>query len=172
MYPDWLDAIPELPQLAAGQHNEGSGQLCAMEMVAFMERLPHSDHPDCTCPTLALVARTLNDMFLDPGRAKLMPVLPLLVDTRNPALEHERQRFHAEQALLLLRKFKAVAPEYPPIDMNYGRLNLIYGCVHVGDREYLENHLIDILKQSIFLDPKHQPKVWAPERIEELKEMA
>ena len=92
---DWNNYIPELPSLAHGGHEAGSGQLCAMEMVAFMERLPHSDRPDCTCPVLAEYVRCINDRMPDDRRNDLLPVLPLLTGTVNNELEQKRAEHFA-----------------------------------------------------------------------------
>jgi hypothetical protein len=62
---EWDQYLKQLPQLESGAHEEGSGSLCAMEMVAYMEREPHSDAPKCTCPVLASYVRTLNDNMSD-----------------------------------------------------------------------------------------------------------
>jgi hypothetical protein len=94
----WEKYIGSLPELKAGNHKEGSGSLCAMEMVAFMERLPHSDAPECTCPVLASYVRTLNDNMGDKTRQKLLPILPMLVGTVNDDLIVPRAKFFAQAA--------------------------------------------------------------------------
>src|SRR5882762_184273 len=88
----WLEAIQtlKLPPLLMGAHNNVSAGLCAMEMVAFMERLPHSDSPSCTCPVFAAYTRGVNDFFSDADRQKLLPYLPRLVGTVSK--EHEQER--------------------------------------------------------------------------------
>lgn len=81
---NWLQAINELklPPLVSGNHAGGPEHgLCAMEMVAFMEGLPHSDQPECTCNVLRGLTITINDLMPDDQRQKLLPVLPELVDT-------------------------------------------------------------------------------------------
>lgn len=94
----WTNMIQDLPRLSAGAHGEDDGALCAMEMVAYMERLPHSDHPACTCPVLASYVRTLNDNMDGKSRQKLLPILPLLVGTVNSELEVPRAHFFADAA--------------------------------------------------------------------------
>lgn len=88
----WLDGLETLPKLSVGSHNEGERELCAMELVAFMERLPHSDSPPCTCPVLAAYVRVLNDRMDDATRQLLLPYLPRLVGTVDKAQEAERAR--------------------------------------------------------------------------------
>ena len=94
----WNKYIAQLPQLERGAHTEGSGSLCAMEMVAYMEREPHSDTPECTCPVLASYVRTLNDNMSDEHRQKLLPILPMLVGTANDDLIVQRAEFFAQAA--------------------------------------------------------------------------
>ena len=81
---NWLKAINEmkLPPLVSGSHTGGPEEgLCAMEMVAYMERLEHNDHPECTCKVLRGLTVCINDLLSDTERQKLLPVLPELVDT-------------------------------------------------------------------------------------------
>ncbi len=85
----------DLPELSSGSHPPNSGAVCAMEMVAFMERLPHSDRPPCTCPVLATYVRSLNDNMPDSERQRLKPILTRLVDTVNPDLEAKRAEHFA-----------------------------------------------------------------------------
>jgi len=94
----WEKYIEQLPKLAAGSHDEKSGSMCAMEMVAYMERLPHSDSPECTCPVLASYVRTLNDNMDQETRQSLLPILPMLVGTRNDELVVQRAKFFADAA--------------------------------------------------------------------------
>lgn len=98
---DWLQAISELqlPPLRVGKHDTAAVGLCAMEMVAFMERLPHSDSPACTCPVIAAYVRSLNDRLPDLQRPRLLPYLPRLVGTVSPAHELARAEYLAWQAI-------------------------------------------------------------------------
>jgi len=94
----WEKYIEQLPRLSEGAHEQGSGSLCAMEMVAYMERLPHSDAPECTCPVLAAYTRSLNDGMDDEARQMLLPILPMLVGTVNDDLLVARAKFFAGAA--------------------------------------------------------------------------
>jgi hypothetical protein len=86
---DWMNGLT-LPPLLSGAHASPDKGVCAMELVAFIERLPHSDSPECTCPVIAAFVRGFNDMMNDQERQALMPYLPRLVGTVSP--EHERER--------------------------------------------------------------------------------
>ena len=96
---DWISNIPNLPALSKGSHTEDSQEMCAMELVAFMERLPHSDSPTCTCPVLASYVRELNDRMPNDQRQDLKQVLPMLVGTTNPSLVQARAEYFAMQAV-------------------------------------------------------------------------
>lgn len=101
---NWLEEIKDLklPKLAVGAHAEGSASLCAMEMVAYIERLPHSDQPNCTCPTIAMCVRRINDALDDPYRQRLLAYLPRLVGTVSPDRQVQINRIHAfENALFV-----------------------------------------------------------------------
>ena len=84
-----------MPSLASGGHEEGSGQLCAMELVAFIEREEHSDRPSCTCPVLAAYTRSWNDSVPDHLRNHILPLLPQLVGTRNEEYQTARAEYFA-----------------------------------------------------------------------------
>jgi len=96
---NWLNFIEDLPPLKKGVHSDPSSGLCAMEMVAFMERLPHSDHPECTCPVIASFVRRANDSLNNEDRDKLLPLLPELVGTVSKAHEKERAEYFAWLAI-------------------------------------------------------------------------
>lgn len=93
---NWLKSLGldtlKLPPLAKGSHKDPSSGLCAMEMVAFMERLPHSDRPECTSPVVAALVIWINDTLMhDERNALLMPMLPRVVGTVAPEFERVRQ---------------------------------------------------------------------------------
>jgi len=55
--------IPDqLPQLAVGSHERGSGMACIMNAISYLNGdLEITDMPDCTYQTLSVVAMNLND---------------------------------------------------------------------------------------------------------------
>jgi hypothetical protein len=98
----------QLPPLQKGSHTSPKAGLCAMEMIAFMERLPHSDAPACTCPVIAAYVRVLNDEMPDRLRPRLLPYLSPLVGSVAPDYEVGRAQFFASVA----REFAADAAAY------------------------------------------------------------
>lgn len=73
--------------------------MCAMEMVAWLEGLPHSDEPECTCPVIAAFVRRINDNMNQEGRDRLLAYLPRLVGTVSPEHEQERAEYLTWQAI-------------------------------------------------------------------------
>jgi hypothetical protein len=74
--------VPEgLPQLRAGAHLAPEDGACLMEYVSVLAGKPFNDHPSCTDPTLATVARLVNDASTDAGRPLLAAFAPGLAET-------------------------------------------------------------------------------------------
>lgn len=75
-------SAPEgLPQLRAGAHLAPEDGACLMEYVSVLAGTAFNDHPSCTDPTLATVARLVNDASTGAGRPLLAPFAPLLAET-------------------------------------------------------------------------------------------
>ncbi len=86
-------------ELSKGSHEKAELGLCAMEAVAWLEGLSHSDHPECTCPIIASYVRCLNDYLPQNKRQALIPYLPRLVGTVSKKHEQKRAEFLAWQAI-------------------------------------------------------------------------
>jgi hypothetical protein len=94
--------------LSAGNHASPEEGLCAMELVAFLEGLPHSDHPRCTCQIISAFVRGINDNMPDDIRQGLLKYLPRLVGTVSEQHEQERHEFFAWQTIknICARRFE------------------------------------------------------------------
>ncbi len=58
--------LPDLvPVLSAGRHRNPRKGACFMEMASFLAGERWSDHPSCTHPLLASLARLVNDSLGD-----------------------------------------------------------------------------------------------------------
>ena len=68
-----------LPVLSRGKHRNPKRGACFMELASFLAGERWSDHPACTHPLLAEVARTTNDRTSDAGRPLLAPLIPSVV---------------------------------------------------------------------------------------------
>jgi hypothetical protein len=71
---------PELmPVLSRGKHRNPRRGACFMEMASFLAGEPWSDHPACTHPLLAELARLVNDSLTDRLRPRLNPLIPAVI---------------------------------------------------------------------------------------------
>ncbi|MFI7491405.1 hypothetical protein ACIBXA_23760 [Micromonospora echinaurantiaca] len=71
--------FPSLPPLRPGTHLTPEDGACLMELVSLIAGEPFSDHPRCTDPTLATIARVVNDALSDSSRQALVPLAGTLV---------------------------------------------------------------------------------------------
>ena len=73
-------AVPDgVPVLSRGKHRSPRRGACFMEFASFLAGERWSDHPSCTHPLLAQVARQVNDLTSDEGRQQLVPLIPSVV---------------------------------------------------------------------------------------------
>src|SRR5215468_2698840 len=73
-------AVPDgVPVLSRGRHRSARRGACFMEFASFLAGERWSDHPSCTHPLLAQLARRVNDLIGDTGRQQLVPLVPSVV---------------------------------------------------------------------------------------------
>jgi hypothetical protein len=71
---------PDLvPVLSRGKHRNPRRGACFMEMASYLAGERWSDHPSCTHPLLAGLARLVNDNTTDVGRQRLAPMIPSVI---------------------------------------------------------------------------------------------
>src|SRR5215472_7764028 len=71
---------PELvPVLSRGKHRSPRKGACFMELASYLAGERWSDHPACTHPLLAALARDVNDYTSDAGRARLAGLVPSVI---------------------------------------------------------------------------------------------
>src|SRR2546421_6917449 len=71
---------PELvPILSRGKHRSPRKGACLMELASYLAGGRWSDHPACTHPLLAAVARRVNDYTSDAGRPRLADLIPSVI---------------------------------------------------------------------------------------------
>jgi hypothetical protein len=71
---------PELvPVLSRGKHRSPRRGACFMEMASYLAGERWSDHPACTHPLLAALARDVNDYTSDAGRGQLATLIPSVI---------------------------------------------------------------------------------------------
>ena len=69
--------VPDLvPVLSRGKHRHPRQGACFMELASFVAGERWSDHPACTHPLLASLARLVNDATSDPARHELAAMIP------------------------------------------------------------------------------------------------
>lgn len=73
-------AAPDgVPILSPGSHRSPRSGACFMEFASFLAGERWSDHPSCTHPLLAHLARRVNDLIGHDARQQLVPLIPLVV---------------------------------------------------------------------------------------------
>jgi hypothetical protein len=72
-------APESMPVLSRGKHRSPRRGACFMEMASFLGGERWSDHPACTHPLLAEMARLVNDSVGDGSRAGLVPLIPSVI---------------------------------------------------------------------------------------------
>lgn len=68
-----------LPRLGAGRHRTPRRGACFMEFASFLAGERWSDHPVCTDPVLAALARAVNDLVSDARRQELLHDVPRVI---------------------------------------------------------------------------------------------
>ncbi|NEE04309.1 hypothetical protein [Phytoactinopolyspora halotolerans] len=68
-----------LPVLSRGKHRRPRKGACFMEFASFLAGERWSDHPDCTHPLLASMARQVNDVVADSYRPRLAELVPAVI---------------------------------------------------------------------------------------------
>ncbi|NYD43193.1 hypothetical protein [Nocardioides panaciterrulae] len=79
--------IPDgLPILSRGKHRNPRRGACFMELASVLASERWSDHPACTHPVLAELARSVNDHTSDRHRGDLLPLVPSVIGLRGGGL--------------------------------------------------------------------------------------
>jgi len=68
-----------MPVLSPGKHRSPRHGACFMEFASYLAGERWSDHPPCTHPLLAFLARGVNDFSSDQGRSRLVPLIPSVI---------------------------------------------------------------------------------------------
>jgi hypothetical protein len=68
-----------LPILSRGKHRNPRKGACFMEFASLLAGERWSDHPTCTHPLLAAVARLVNDYTSDARRSRLVELIPSVI---------------------------------------------------------------------------------------------
>ncbi len=68
-----------LPVLSPGRHRNPRRGACFMEYASYLAGVRWSDHPSCTHPSIAALARLVNDVSSDETRSRLTVLIPSVV---------------------------------------------------------------------------------------------
>lgn len=68
-----------MPVLSQGKHRSPRNGACFMEFASYLAGEPWSDHPKCTHPLLASLARMVNDFSSDQNRSELAALTPSVI---------------------------------------------------------------------------------------------
>ena len=68
-----------LPVLSRGKHRTPRRGACFMEYASYLAGETWSDHPACTDPALASLARMVNDCSSDAARGRLVILIPSVI---------------------------------------------------------------------------------------------
>lgn len=79
--------------ISQGHHALQQEGMCAMEAVAWVAGLEHSDRPPCTSPVIASFVRELNDRIPTHRLQEIKDTLPLLINTHKSSAESRRRDF-------------------------------------------------------------------------------
>lgn len=75
-----MNSIPSvMPILSAGRHRSPRQGACFMEFASYLAGERWSDHPACTHPLLAALARDVNDLTSTSARSALVHLIPRVV---------------------------------------------------------------------------------------------
>ncbi|GAA4087677.1 hypothetical protein [Nonomuraea soli] len=68
-----------MPVLSRGRHRNPRRGACFMELASYLAGERWSDHPACTHPLLAALARLVNDNTTDARRGELVTLVPSII---------------------------------------------------------------------------------------------
>lgn len=78
--PNRRSVVPDgVPVLSRGRHRSPRRGACFMELASTLAGERFSDHPKCTHPLLAELARLVNDRTSDARRSELAPLIPSVI---------------------------------------------------------------------------------------------
>ncbi len=107
-----------VPVLSRGKHRSARKGACFMEFASYLAGERWSDHPDCTHPLLAALARGVNDHMSDEARQRLAPLIPSVI-----GLTSDDPRVDARIALLCARTALPIAASEQQRVMAVGMLS-------------------------------------------------
>lgn len=135
-----------VPALSSGRHAHPQEGGCFMEIAALLAGERFTDHPDCTHPLLAEVARQVNDRIGDARRQELLERIPAVIGTS----EQDPRRTSALLDEVLhhrsTSRSSAAAVRARDRAREYGTASPLRRAVlRMQDRRFLRRELPDVL---------------------------
>lgn len=110
--------VPDVvPVLSSGKHRNPRKGACFMEMASYLAGEKWSDHPACTHPLLASLARLINDSLTDQDRPRIVGLVPDVVGITGTALEMD--------LAIAMRAASAALPVAPAVRQNVLAVGLL-----------------------------------------------
>lgn len=113
-----------LPMLGRGKHRTPRKGACFMELASYLAGEKWSDHPSCTHPLLAMLARAVNDLTSDAGRPRLAVLVPSVI-----GVSSDDPRWDVQIALDAAVTALPDAPEYRQRTLAVA----VIACEHILD---------------------------------------
>ncbi len=117
-----------VPVLSRGKHRSPRKGACFMEFASYLAGERWSDHPSCTHPLLAALARGVNDHTSDEARQELAPLIPSVI-----GLTSDDLRVDAGIALLCARTALPIVAAEQQRVMAVGVLSCERVLAHLDD---------------------------------------
>lgn len=151
------DSLQFMPVLGRGRHRTPRSGACFMEYASYLAGERWSDHPACTHPALAALARLVNDCTSDARRGDLVTLVPSVVgltgDGRRtsivvavralvnalPVVSFGRQRALAAGAV----RCAAIIEDPASMALLQGALDTVPDAQHWARRFVIENGPLD-----------------------------
>lgn len=140
-----------VPVLSAGRHRNPRRGACFMEFASYLAGEPWSDHPSCTHPALASLARGVNDSTSDAERSRLAALIPSVIGLTS---DHPR----ADALVAVLAGAAAL-----PIASEERQRAIATGLAHVertlGTDDAIDERLRSVIRYA--LDQAPSAEQWA-----------
>ncbi len=138
---DRLSAMAAEFRLSAGKHVSVEDGMCAMELVAFLDGGPHTDHPRCASETISDFVRHINDHLPDNLRHRLLAYVPRIIGTVSAEHEQECIEYFAWKTIRVFAPAALRAQGYKGFPAALERAEDLYKAMRVAQaiRERISN---------------------------------
>ena len=139
--------LPDLvPVLSAGRHRNPRKGACFMEMASFLAGEKWSDHPSCTHPLLASLARMVNDCLGDEDRPRIAGFIPDVVGLTSDSLEVD--------VAIAVRAAAATLPIAPAVRQNVMAVGLLTSQRILHTLDHVDPELEALCREAFLAAPE------------------